>query len=71
MDRLPRYKKLLLYLGVEYLPVQLYARALIQYNPELVALAEKYIEGNTKIEWQSDLQTFGMSAEKTSGATEI
>lgn len=44
---------------------------IIKSNAELVPLAEKYILGNSKIDWQNDLQTFGMSAEKISGATEI
>ncbi|HEX8369825.1 MAG TPA: hypothetical protein VF604_14860 [Pyrinomonadaceae bacterium] len=44
---------------------------ILKSNPELVPLAEKYIEGNSKVDWQNDLQTFGMSAEKNSGVTEI
>ena len=44
---------------------------ILKSNAELVSLSEKYVEGNAKIEWLSDLQTFGMSAEKTSGATEL
>ncbi|HLM02529.1 MAG TPA: hypothetical protein VK400_15865 [Pyrinomonadaceae bacterium] len=44
---------------------------ILKSHAELVPLAEKYIEGNSKIDWHSDLQTFGMSAEKISGATEV
>ncbi|HEX8736846.1 MAG TPA: hypothetical protein VF721_16050 [Pyrinomonadaceae bacterium] len=44
---------------------------ILKSSAELVPLVEKYIEGNSKIDWQSDLETFGMSAEKISGATEI
>lgn len=44
---------------------------ILKSNAELVPLAEKYIEGNSRIDWQGDLQTFGMSAEKSSGATEV
>ncbi|HEX8248809.1 MAG TPA: hypothetical protein VF599_11585 [Pyrinomonadaceae bacterium] len=44
---------------------------ILKSNAELVALAEKYIEGNFKVDWQNDLQTFGMSAEKTSGSTQV
>ncbi|MDQ3800978.1 MAG: hypothetical protein M3384_16270 [Acidobacteriota bacterium] len=44
---------------------------ILKSNAGLVPLAEKYIEGNSRIDWQGDLQAFGMSAEKTSGATEV
>lgn len=44
---------------------------ILKSNAELVSLAEKYIEGNSKVDWQNDLQTFGMSAEKTSGSTQV
>jgi predicted metalloprotease with PDZ domain len=44
---------------------------ILKSNAELVSTAEKYIEGNSKIDWLSDLQTFGIGAEKISGATEL
>jgi predicted metalloprotease with PDZ domain len=44
---------------------------ILKSNAGLVQLAEKYIEGNSKIDWQNDLQTFGIGAEKISGATEL
>jgi predicted metalloprotease with PDZ domain len=44
---------------------------ILKSNPELVPLAENYIEGNSKVDWQNDLQSFGISAEKTSGATDL
>jgi len=44
---------------------------ILKSRAELVQLAEKYIEGNSKIDWQNNLQTFGIGAEKTSGATHL
>lgn len=44
---------------------------ILKSSAELVPLVEKYIEGNSKIDWLSDLQTFGIVAEKKSGATEL
>jgi predicted metalloprotease with PDZ domain len=44
---------------------------ILKSNAELIPLAEKYIEGNSKIDWQSDLQSFGLTAEKISGSTQL
>lgn len=38
----------------------------LKRDADLVSVAEKYIEGNSKLDWQSDLATFGIGSEKTS-----
>lgn len=42
---------------------------ILKRRTEIVPVIEKYIEGDSKIEWQNDLAAFGIEAQKISGAT--
>jgi Predicted protease with the C-terminal PDZ domain len=42
---------------------------ILKRNAEVAELIEKYVESNAKLDWQNDLNSFGLEAERISGAT--